>query len=362
MLTPAAAGAQYADSGSITMTSDPGDWVGGGRSYSYSTSGGLIQTQVDNQDSHLRVYYDDGNDPGGTFWYFDLAAPAGQALGVGVYTATEYPNQAPTEAGLHVHGWVLGSGHDCSTLTATFTISTWRLGPAGYFGYGLDYLQDFDATFEQHCEGAAAALRGTIHLANQPAPPMTVDLSTTQPGPMVPKDTLSFQTVLKPGDIDGDLVLNEDGRLVGAPSTTYAGTIVPYAATQGLHTYTAVFTPRNTNYPSVTSAPVTLLVLSSTPTLTLCSSPPNASGSVTLTTSGSPSTAGTVHFFKGTVDLGPADTTSGEVSTKTVQLGTAQSPQQLAAVFVAPDGTASATSGELDYTGQSQCGDPGPDE
>lgn len=37
------------------------------------------------------------------------------------------------------------------------------------------YVQEFDATFEQHCEGADAALRGEVHITN-PAPPPALDL------------------------------------------------------------------------------------------------------------------------------------------------------------------------------------------
>jgi hypothetical protein len=32
-------------------------------------------------------------------------------------------------------------------------------------------VQTLDATFEQHCEGADAALRGEVHIANPPPPP-----------------------------------------------------------------------------------------------------------------------------------------------------------------------------------------------
>ena len=60
---------------------------------------------------------------------------------------------------------LFGNGRGCSTITGTFTVANAVYGPSGY-------VQTFDATFEQHCEGSAAAARGEIHIDNPPAPPL----------------------------------------------------------------------------------------------------------------------------------------------------------------------------------------------
>src|SRR5579859_1052238 len=295
---PTAANAdQFADSGSVTMTSDPGDWVGQGKSYTYTTSDSAIQTA--GGASHLAIFVSTG---AFSQWIFELSAPAGQTFGAGTtYTATRFPSA--TEAGMDVFGMARG----CNTVTGTFTISTFRLGPAGYFAVGDDYLLDLDLTFEQHCEGGTAALHGTIHLVNQPAPPMTVGLSTTQPGPMARVDTLTFDAAQRPTGVQGLLsVYEDDNRQISSAVANGAGAtlLVPIIAPAlGLHSYTAQFTPGNASYPDVISAPVPVLVLSATPTLDMCTHAPNVSGLVTLT-SAAPATAGTIHYFDGVVDLG----------------------------------------------------------
>jgi hypothetical protein len=81
---------------------------------------------------------------GGTFWHLDFAAPQGQALTTGtVYdNATRYPFQSPTEPGLSL----FGDGRGCNTVTGSFTVKDATFGPHGW-------IQSFDATFVQHCEG-----------------------------------------------------------------------------------------------------------------------------------------------------------------------------------------------------------------
>ncbi|GAA5002833.1 hypothetical protein [Streptomyces siamensis] len=54
--------------------------------------------------------------------------------------------------GLDVHG----DGRGCTTSTGEFTVTRPARGDDGA-------VEAFAATFVQHCEGGAAALRGTIH-------------------------------------------------------------------------------------------------------------------------------------------------------------------------------------------------------
>jgi hypothetical protein len=48
-----------------------------------------------------------------------------------------------------------GNGRGCNTLTGTFTVLDAVFGRNGY-------VQTFDATFEQHCEGGETAARGAF--------------------------------------------------------------------------------------------------------------------------------------------------------------------------------------------------------
>lgn len=130
---------------SLQMTSDAGDYIGQGQTWSHaapdrasaSASPSLITLSVDTPDA-------------ATWWTTDFAAPPGKTLHTGTYTgARRYPfnDGAPGFA----HG---GTGRGCNELTATFTIHELVFGAGGR-------LQRFRATFEQHCEGAEPALRGT---------------------------------------------------------------------------------------------------------------------------------------------------------------------------------------------------------
>jgi len=97
----------------------------------------------------------------GGFWRMTLSAPLGQSLAPGVYEgAARWPFQSPGQPGLDVSG----DGRGCNTLTGRFEVIEAVYGPAGY-------VERFHATFEQHCEGAAAALIGEARVVNPPPPP-----------------------------------------------------------------------------------------------------------------------------------------------------------------------------------------------
>jgi hypothetical protein len=60
---------------------------------------------------------------------------------------------------------MFGNGTGCFTLTGSFAIDTIVFGPNGY-------VQQLDATYEQHCDGIEPALRGDVHITNPPPPPL----------------------------------------------------------------------------------------------------------------------------------------------------------------------------------------------
>lgn len=155
--------AQTVDSGSLSFSGDAGDYISGGQSYAYSTAGGdSLTVSASTDDRVVSVSVGGAN---GDWWYLDLAAPSGTALAAGTYTgATRYPFNASSEPGLSLDG----NGRGCNTLTGDFTISDITFGPEGY-------VQQLDATYDQHCEGGTAALHGEVHIAN-PAPPAALDL------------------------------------------------------------------------------------------------------------------------------------------------------------------------------------------
>ena len=125
----------------ITLSSDAGDYVGVGGSYAYDTSNAAIRISV--RGSHLMVSVD-----GQDHWTADFQLPGNLSqLQVGSYAnLTRYPFQASGAGGL---AWS-GQGRGCNTVAGSVVINS--------VSYQAGLLKAIDLNFEQHCEGAAAAL------------------------------------------------------------------------------------------------------------------------------------------------------------------------------------------------------------
>jgi hypothetical protein len=130
----------------VSLRSDPGDFIGAGRSYDYDQSNAVID--VTESDGLLTVTVD-----GDEQWQGEFQAPSTfPSVVPGAYTNLQrFPFHDPARGGL---SWS-GEGRGCNTLTGSFTVDTAR--------YALGVPVAIDLTFEQHCEGGGAALRGTIH-------------------------------------------------------------------------------------------------------------------------------------------------------------------------------------------------------
>ena len=163
--------------GTLTMTSDAGDYIGQGRSYSFSTtSGNLFFARSSQAGSDILVTV--RPDPvDTTFWSLEFAAPTGQQLVPGTYTgAQRATSRDPGAPGLDVNG----DGRGCSRVTGSFTVLDAVYEPSGY-------VDSFHAVFEQHCDGLAPALRGEVQVTNPPPPPpisarLTIDATAQLTG------------------------------------------------------------------------------------------------------------------------------------------------------------------------------------
>lgn len=173
LLVPGAAHAAAAEPTSFSMSGDPDDYITGGRSYDYAVDRGdqIFATLED--PGHIAVEVTGAN---GDEWTLDLAAPEGQELGPGDYPgATHWPFQGPTEPGLDVSG----NGRGCGWLTGSFSISQLVVDAQGW-------IERLDATFEQHCEGQEAALRGSIHVEGPRPAPLDLGLAIAADGTVDP--------------------------------------------------------------------------------------------------------------------------------------------------------------------------------
>ena len=170
----AAAGFVTATSGSLTLESDPGDYVGQGQAASFSAPADTFLSHGNGSTVRVDVHPQDYPTE---WWQLVFAAPVGQELTPGTYpNAARWPFQPAPQPGLQV----FGDGRGCNTLNGTFTVLSASYGP---YGYPIS----FDATFEQHCEGFAPALRGEVKVTNPPPPPplqvqLTIDSTGSRSG------------------------------------------------------------------------------------------------------------------------------------------------------------------------------------
>jgi hypothetical protein len=140
---------------SLTLNSDPGDYIGLGQ-FLFFTPGDGTFSAYQNYDQGVSLSF---NTPTyDHFWYLDFAAANNQPLTVGTYTgATRFPFQASNEPGLAIYG----DGRGCNNDNGSFTVLE--------VSYGANNtINSFDAIFEQHCEGFTPALRGEIRYNAHP--------------------------------------------------------------------------------------------------------------------------------------------------------------------------------------------------
>lgn len=150
---------------SLTMKSRPGDFVGQGQNWSYTAANAGFYFVGSPAGLTENV-----NAGGVWFWDAEIAPAAGHQL-----TAGNYPDVATTGPGNVLE--VFGDSHGCDTVTGSFQVKQ-----VSFSGQSLEHL---DATFIQHCEGAAPALTGEIKYDSAPvlSPPAEVsNLTATRSG------------------------------------------------------------------------------------------------------------------------------------------------------------------------------------
>lgn len=145
---------------SYTFVSQADDYIGQGRSETVTLADGSF-TATKNFDNGVSIDFQ--GPQSSDFWWLDFAAPMSVPLTPGAYPhATRFPFQDAAVPGLSVSGEHRG----CNTLTGEFTVIDIVYGSG-------DTIVSFAADFEQHCEGGAAALFGSIRY-NYVPPPFTV--------------------------------------------------------------------------------------------------------------------------------------------------------------------------------------------
>lgn len=136
----------------LSFVSDVGDYVGQGWTLLHEAPTASFSPALDAQRNSVSFEIIGSDGVRTMYWNLGLAAPQGRQLAPGTYlNAARYPFQPATVPGLSFYG----NGAGCDGITGQFTITDFAAGADGS-------LQRLTATFEQHCEGAAPALRGKI--------------------------------------------------------------------------------------------------------------------------------------------------------------------------------------------------------
>jgi hypothetical protein len=132
---------------SYHFASDSGDYIGGGVTKNYTGATSIFNVQGTTSDLYFTVsgQRDD--------WTVELAPAPGEQLKVGTYNnAVRVISRGAGQPGLDVYG----DGRGCNALTGSFKITELVADSTGA-------IKALAATYEQHCEGGAPALKGTVH-------------------------------------------------------------------------------------------------------------------------------------------------------------------------------------------------------
>jgi len=129
---------------SYAFTSESGDYSGLGQEKTYFGATATFSLTGTN----LYVQYSVSGQRDN--WTVLMSPPSGQQLKPGTYDTARFADSNYARLD------VFGNGRGCNGSTGTLTINAITFDTS-------NNVTSLSASFEQHCEGSAAALRGTIH-------------------------------------------------------------------------------------------------------------------------------------------------------------------------------------------------------
>ena len=235
----APAGAATTGVTSFSYVSQPGDYVGQGRSGSITDP---AQFRISGTAGFVTV----GIDTGTERWDIALAAPRGQQLTTGAYENISRAGFNTTYGGLDVSS----TGRGCNETKGRFTIHAISADTAGR-------VTALDATLTQFCDAGTGGLTATVRYAAPGAAPLV--LTSSNPATVVDQP-LTLTARVSPGT--GAVSFVDGSTVIGQASADAAGLarFTTTRLTAGTHTLTA-------RQGATTSAPVTQMVAPAQPSL-----------------------------------------------------------------------------------------------
>jgi hypothetical protein len=140
----------------LSFSSDPADFIGAGQSKTLTLANSQFFANVNNNGQYLSITIRPAT---GTVpvWGFTVTSPNGTRIAPGSYDTTR--------SGLVSSSWGAdfgGDGRGCGRSTGHVVVHAFDFIPEN------QALKNFRASFEQHCEGAAAALHVEIAILADP--------------------------------------------------------------------------------------------------------------------------------------------------------------------------------------------------
>jgi hypothetical protein len=193
---------------SLVVNSQPGDYIGAGGSYSYGPNDGTYTTSRNLFSMNgVGIHFTPTSNPDAA-WDFNFAAPYKATIVPGTYlNATRFPFEDASVPGLSITYDHRGS----NTLTGQFTVYQ-----AVYDGSGK--VVSFDASFEQHSDGATPALTGRVQYRATLGQPAGVLVNDFDP------QNYGLSSTLVSGPSHGTLGLKTDGSFTYSPDANFVGT------------------------------------------------------------------------------------------------------------------------------------------
>ena len=318
---------------SATMTSDPGDYIGAGGSYSYSPAHG-DSIAMGGGRTYAGFTLNGAN---GDWWYADFQPPTGDIIAAGsTYQGTRYPFNNGG-AGLSISG----NGRGCNTLTGSFTVNSATFTPDGT-------LATASISFVQHCEGMTPAFHGTLSYRagdTATAAPWMIPTDPV-PAPPPPQAAPTLASFTPASGQAGTTVTISGTNLSGATGVTFNGAGATFAVASA--TQISATVPQNaTTGPIAVTTPAGTAV--SQGSFTVTSPPPPPPAPVVSSVSPSSGTPGTTVTLTGSsfggatsVSFNGASAVFNVISATQIQTSVPSGATSGAITVRTPSGTASS--------------------
>ena len=140
----------------LSFTSDPQDFVGQGQARVYTLQNAVFLQSVGRSGGFISVAVQPKDEPPSAQWSLIIMAPTGQLITPGSYDTMRLSTNSTY--GLDF----VGNMHGCNNEAGHMVIHSVEVGP------DLMSLKHFRVSFENHCDGRSAILRGEVAVLADP--------------------------------------------------------------------------------------------------------------------------------------------------------------------------------------------------